>query len=573
MRDAYQDRPRRPLRETVCEMDRDILRLVMRRHNMLKRMAGPKGHLDHREEKQIRESWESAVAKVSNDPKLSGLFFSLMQEVTFLPKPGDDGEPRREAFNLAPVQQPVKLDMDAPASCRATRAWLSLAAGSGQPVKLSGTLMNDAVYDCLKAFNQMGASIIRDGGTVEALPAEPCGTPDKVVFCGASSFNFYLALGHYLGHPGHAKLAGDSQLRMEGLDAVVSFVPQLGARLVHYIPRSEGLPVRIESSGLLPDAVDFPDVVPFEFIEGMLLAAPFYEKPVTFRFGRHPGRARIEERILPLLAACGAKMEGDCENLHITPSQLELPGEPRLDMEPELAVFLLALAPALSGSVRLRGQWPATPEAEAAVDLFRQAGLEVRTGSGQASLESGGSISLPEAGLAIPEALPAGWLPLAMALTCLGALKNRTARMPQGYAPGDVRFAEAEAFARACGLEIQEDGSVVWAKPVSIRRGDGEGDREELVTIHQVWPAPSAAWACALAVCACARPEPHHGFRLNNPGILTALYPGFWALYNALPDPRLRRAGAEAEAQPQARERRRIRTSAEAQLTPLDDEE
>ena len=121
MRDAYQDRPRRPLRETVCEMDRDILRLVMRRHNMLKRMAGPKGHLDNREEKQIREAWESAVAKVSNDPKLSGLFFSLMQEVTFLPKPGEDGEQRREAFNLAPVQQPVKLDMDAPASCRASR--------------------------------------------------------------------------------------------------------------------------------------------------------------------------------------------------------------------------------------------------------------------------------------------------------------------------------------------------------------------------------------------------------------------------------------------------------------------
>ena len=94
MRDAYQDRPRRPLRETVCEMDRDILRLVMRRHNMLKRMAGPKGHLDNREEKQIRESWESAVAKVSNDPKLSGLFFSLMQEVTFLPKPGEGSAAR-----------------------------------------------------------------------------------------------------------------------------------------------------------------------------------------------------------------------------------------------------------------------------------------------------------------------------------------------------------------------------------------------------------------------------------------------------------------------------------------------
>ncbi|MBQ4124374.1 MAG: 3-phosphoshikimate 1-carboxyvinyltransferase [Desulfovibrio sp.] len=570
MRDAYQDRPRRPLRETVCEMDRDILRLVMRRHNMLKRMAGPKGHLDNREEKQIRESWESAVAKVSNDPKLSGLFFSLMQEVTFLPKPGEDGEQRREAFNLAPVQQPVKLDMDAPASCRATRAWLSLAAGSGQHVKLAGSLMNDAVFDCLKMFNQMGASIIRDGDAVEALPATPCQTPDKVIFSGASSFNFYLALGHYLGRPSHAKFSGDSQMRMEGLDAVVSFVPQLGARLVHVIPKGEGLPVRIESSGMLPDAVDFPDAVPFEFIEGMLLAAPFYEKPVVFRFGSHPDRARIEERILPLLAACGAQVEGDCENLHITPSKLALPREPKLAMEPELAVFLLALAPALSGRVRLAGQWPGTADAEAAKDLFRQAGLQVEAGPAEVSLQCGAELRLPEAGLELPEALPAAWLPLAMALTCLGALKNKQARMPRGCQPGGEGFAEAEAFARACGLEIQEDGAVVWATPFALKRDAGEGgEREELVTIHQVWPAPSAAWACALAVCACARPEPHHGFRLNNPGILTTLYPGFWALYNALPEPQIRKP----EAQPQPKERRRIRTSAQAQLTPREENE
>ncbi len=570
MRDAYQDRPRRPLRETVCEMDRDILRLVMRRHNMLKRMAGPKGHLDNREEKQIREAWESAVAKVSNDPKLSGLFFSLMQEVTFLPKPGEDGEQRREAFNLAPAQQPVKIDMEAPASCRATRAWISLAAASGQPVKLASSLMNDAIYDCLKMFNQMGASIIRSGDAVEALPAAPCGTPDKVIYSGASAFNFYLALGHYLGRPSHAKFSGDSQMRMEGLDAVVSFVPQLGARLVHVIPKGEGLPVRIESSGLLPDAIDFPDAVPGEFIEGMLLAAPFYEKPVAFRFGSHPDSARIEARILPLLAACGASVEGNCENLHITPSKIALPREPKLAMEPELAVFLLALAPALSGRVRLAGQWPSSPEAEAARDLFRQAGVPFSAGSDSASIECGAEVSIPEAGLELPEALPGEWLPLAMALTCLCALRKKQARMPQGYEPGSERFAEAEAFARACGLEVEEDGAVVWAKPVALKREDGEGgEREEYVTIHQVWPAPSAAWACALAVCACARPEPHHGFRLNNPGILTTLYPGFWALYNALPEPQIRKP----EVQPQPKERRRIRTNAQAQLTPRDEDD
>ena len=78
---------RRPLRETVCEIDRDILRLLLRRHNILARMRGDKSHLDSAEEKMLRESWEGAVARISRDARLSGHFFSLMQEVEFLPRP------------------------------------------------------------------------------------------------------------------------------------------------------------------------------------------------------------------------------------------------------------------------------------------------------------------------------------------------------------------------------------------------------------------------------------------------------------------------------------------------------
>ena len=33
---------KRPLRDTVCDIDADIINLIMRRHNMLTRMAGRK---------------------------------------------------------------------------------------------------------------------------------------------------------------------------------------------------------------------------------------------------------------------------------------------------------------------------------------------------------------------------------------------------------------------------------------------------------------------------------------------------------------------------------------------------
>ena len=60
------------------------------------------------------------------------------------------------------------------------------------------------------------------------------------------------------------------------------------------------------------------------------------------------------------------------------------------------------------------------------------------------------------------------------------------------------------------------------------------------------------------------------GFFLNNPGILTGLYPAFWPLYNALPEPGLRRV--QQATQP-VRERRRIITKSVAQLTPRPEDE
>ena len=43
--DGKPERPRRSLRETVCDIDRDILRMLMRRHNLIKRMYNAKGCL------------------------------------------------------------------------------------------------------------------------------------------------------------------------------------------------------------------------------------------------------------------------------------------------------------------------------------------------------------------------------------------------------------------------------------------------------------------------------------------------------------------------------------------------
>ena len=156
----------------------------------------------------------------------------------------------------------------------------------------------------------------------------------------------------------------------------------------------------------------------------------------------------------------------------------------------------------------------------------------------------------PDVTLTVPENLPQSLATLPFALACAQALKHGHATVPQNIDPEIAR--EGESFSRACGLKILN---------TEISPLEHEGEHGPL------WTAPSPAWAHALALCACVRHN--QGFSLNNPSILTELYPGFWPMYNGLPIPALKRI-QEAEA---TKERRRIRTRVEAKLTPRNEDD
>lgn len=90
-------------------------------------------------------------------------------------------------------------------------------------------------------------------------------------------------------------------------------------------------------------------------------------------------------------------------------------------------------------------------------------------------------------------------------------------------------------------------------------------EEEPLETPHSTWIAPSAPWAAALAVAACARPVTS-GFRLGNPYIMSGLFPGFWNGYNNLPS--FRPAKEE-----EVHKHRRIRTNVTAVLPEIDEDD
>ena len=550
-----------PLQRAVCEIDRELLLLLQRRHDLLVRMAGHSGHISPAEEKALREAWQAASSRVSNDPRLASQFFVLLQDLRFYQQPARNGEDAdatpdsglRQAFNLAPARSPVRVNLHAPLDNAHTCAWLLLAAASGQAVRLDPCLVCDPQLHFMRALELMGAKTFRDCDTLGTDTAPLLGAPDKSLHMGDGVASFFLLLGHYVMRPSRVRFSAENSLKAMDMTPVIHALPGLGARLTPVVPKGNAFPLRLECSGHLPDSYAFSTDVPGEFVRGILLAAPFASHTIRFDLSAHTACRDILDDVLPILRAAGAIMQESDMGIAITPGPLSIPATPAVAMDTDLCSFVAALPLVLGGEVRLAGVWPDSPRGRAIAGLLQACGLNLdcsnsgviaRAENTLASREVDGQALLPAA-----QPLASLLAPLVTALAACAALEGGKGHLPVQTSE------EVAAFVHSVGLTQDRDGNLA-AKPAQ--------DNHPVV-----WSAPASGWALALALAAGARERTDQGFKLGNPGIIKDLWPAFWSLYNGLPNPgkprvrerdRLHRPGAGTH--------RRIRTRAAAVLPP-----
>ncbi len=554
---------RPPLRETIMDMDRDLLKMLARRSNILGKMSSKLGHLDPREERELRASWEKYATAMSKDPRLIRQLFSILQDIEFLPKPVQ-GEERRPAFNLAPAQRPIDVRMKAPVVSRRSRLFLSLAAVSGSALHIHPSLLNDDTVECIKMFNQCATSLAwDDDGTVRSREGGGLSLPDKIIYVGNDALNFFLLLAHYVGKVSRAKFTGESSLKQKDLSTIRHFLPQLGARMTSAIPGGIGFPVRIECSGVLPDSVIIPPELDADMVLALCMAAPFWEKPISLDLTKHPAATAIIEEACSVLEPSNVLISKNGLNntiLHYTPCTPKTPLTPALGMELSLAAYLLALPIAAGGQIVLEGNWPTCALAKDIEQLLAYYGAQtvitptdIQATSTAHTLQSEQQAQDTQDGqneknLPVDPfdatTLDPRFIPLAVTCALLPALRGKQSRLPLlpdfSSHPSDIQE-EIALFLAHLGFEATEDGTL---KSIPKQHTDPQ--------IPQTpWTAPSPLWAMAYALCAFAR----SGLKLVNPGDMTALYPLFWSLYNALPCPHLRQNDVEPKNEKPVRRR------------------
>lgn len=514
----------------LMDLDNDILHLVMRRAQMLARLRRG-GRLAPETEKTLRTAWESKAARLARDNRLSRDLFVLLQTI----EPLTRMEEEQGFYNLAPNGEAVDIQIPAPSDTVAARCWLAVAAAAGQVTRVSRVPLTDAVVSGVKALNQIGGQLWwEENGDVQSRGGNGLArNMDKVVHIGDDAFNLWLVVALCLGMPARLKLTGDSSLRFLDLAPLRHFLPQLGVRLTNVIPSQDGLPVRMECSGLIPRQIRLADDLPEDFVAALVLASAFWDTSCRLTLPEH--EPRLLPLVLDVLSGCGMKVEKNGRDILVERGELSVPAEPVVPMDASVASVVLMFPGFNGGRAVLEGVWGKSEAASLVEKILRGAGLNVKYGANRVECsgkERETSAPAPEVMRDVLERCPE-LLPLCVVIMAAAAHEGAKVSLPE---LSEENRHLVTAFLSRCGVE-EKDGVLV---PV-----------EE--TVPGSWVAPSAQWAMAYALGAFLKPNLH----LSNPGVMTGLFPAFWNMYNTLPHPELKRK-VEQEPEDAKPARRRV---------------
>ena len=288
------------------------------------------------------------------------------------------------------------------------------------------------------------------------------------------------------------------------------------------IPASIGLPIRIEASGMLASEIEIPSNLPMDFVFALMLAAPFWESPVSFDMKAfyadlqndetklHAWNTGLED-IKDIIATAKLPIQFTTDTINVEPQEISLPEEIILPSDGRICTSFFLLPAFTSGYVSLKGYWTKKGQQKYLEEILHFAGLDFSINEDIATAKG-------DSGKVTGEVIPPCSLKTSTLLT-LWAWANGS-QIEMSNAVKDCPITESFFAHLGYGL-----------------------DKEKIDPLYAPFMAPNAAWAVAYALGAYLRPR----VKLVNPNILNDYYPFFWRMYNTLPNPSIDKAERKDE--------------------------
>ncbi|WP_031465533.1 3-phosphoshikimate 1-carboxyvinyltransferase [Sciscionella sediminilitoris] len=299
---------------------------------------------------------------------------------------------------------PVRATVTVPGSKSITNRALLLAAATAGTSTVSGALRSRDTELMLDALRGLGVDC---AGADTELTVTSTGTPSApaAVDCGLAGTVMRFVPPFAALAEGAVTFDGDPYARQRPLGTVLDALRELGARI-----EGSALPFTITGAGTLAGGeVTIDASASSQFVSGLLLSAPRFEKGIVVRHDGKPVPSLPHiDMTVAMLREAGAEVDdGEPNTWRVEPGALRPRG---WVVEPDLsnATPFLAAAAATGGSVTVPG-WPAetTQPGQGIRAILEQMGASVRFAEGALTVTgpralSGVDVDLHEIGELTP---------------------------------------------------------------------------------------------------------------------------------------------------------------------------
>jgi len=506
------------LTQELAQLDEKLVTLLISRTNLLSRAAASRraknlGITDPNQEKVLWQVWRDKAKTDNLEPQILKKLFHLTNNLSYarVERNSSNDKP----LCLFPRRKPVDVDLFAPRDQILRSMMFFLGATNSTPLTIAPFQGNDISLELINALNLCGFNLSFQNRECSTQPVPSWSLDNKILYAGQSKFHFYLLLCLALGRVTRAKFTGSTKLKIHDVRPVQDLLPQLGARLTIVEPHSNGLPVRVESSGQIPETIVIPQNISKKFVLALAVAATTFRSGLTIQLHDSFASSKLLRKGIGFLQQYIPELQYEGSRIIVPPAPANLDvAAIDIPMDPLMSLHLLVLPFFADGKVALQGKWPEyVPHLHDIMDILHEFGLRITIGADRISSRMGNrpkrmSIDLTSC----QEYLP---LVLAMAL----GLRERCS-ITLDTSREDVEHAQDLLENLGAGYAI-EPGLLQLGLPGTKKVSESP------------WQSPGPYWTLAGALISFTQP----GLCMSNADNISSVWPWFWKIFMNLPDP------------------------------------
>jgi 3-phosphoshikimate 1-carboxyvinyltransferase len=506
------------LTQELAQLDEKLVNLIAARTSLLSRAAASRraknlGITDPNQEKVLWQVWRDSSKGDNLEPQILKKIFHLANNLSYARV--ERNTSNEKPLCLFPRRKPVNISLSAPRDQILRSMMFFLGATSSAPLTVAPFQGNDISLELINALNLCGFNLTFQNRQCSTQPVQSWSIDNKIIYAGQSKFHFYLLLCLALGQVTRAKFTGSTKLKIHDVRPVQDLLPQLGARLTIVEPHSNGLPVRIETSGQLPESVTIPQGVSKKFVLALVVTATTFKSGLTLHLHDSFSNSKLLRKGVAFLQQYTPELQYEGLTIIVPPAPLNLDlSAVDIPVDPLMSLHLLALPFFVDGTVVLQGKWPEyVPHLQDVMDILHEFGLRIHIGGDHISSRMG---NRPKH-LSLDLTYCQEYLPLMLAMA-MGLRGKCTMTLDTSHE--DVEHAQDLLENLGAGYSI-EPGQLQVGLPGTRKASESP------------WQSPGPYWTLAGALISFTHP----GLCMSNADNISSAWPWFWKIFMNLPDP------------------------------------